>query len=83
METKGNKLFHNIKTKRINMLIPMKGVLKECRSLLLKMVIDSTTHVPQVASNLDQLCNVQVMFGLVGLMSLLTTIHSLVKFAQL
>jgi len=47
------------------------------------MVIDSTTHVPQATSNLDQLCDVQMMFGLADLMPLLTIIHSFVKFAQL
>jgi len=83
METKGNKLLHNIKTKWISMLNPMKGVLEKYHSLLLEMVIYSTIHVPQAAGNLDQLCDVQVMFGLAGLMPLLTIVHSLVKFAQL
>jgi hypothetical protein len=51
-------------------------------TLLLKMTIDSTI-LPQATNNLDQLCDVQVMFGLVNIMLLLTTIHSFIKFAQL
>jgi hypothetical protein len=51
-------------------------------TLLLKMTIDSTI-LPQSTNNLDQLCDVQVMFGLVNIMLLLTTIHSFIKFAQL
>jgi hypothetical protein len=60
----------------------MKGVLENYRSLLLKMVIDSTSHVPQATSNLDELCDVQVMLGLAVLMPLLTTVHSLINFDQ-
>jgi len=42
------------------MLSPLKHVLEEYRPLLMKMVVDSTI-VTLVASNVDQLCDVQVM----------------------
>jgi len=45
------------------MLSPLKHVLEEYQPLLMKMVIDSTI-VTLVISNLDQLCDVQVMLGL-------------------
>jgi uncharacterized circularly permuted ATP-grasp superfamily protein len=61
METKRNKLLHNIKIWWISMLSPLKHVLEEYRPLLMKMTLDSII-VAQVATNLDQLCDVQVMF---------------------
>jgi len=45
------------------MLSPLKHVLEEYRPLLMKMVIGSTI-VTLVTSNLDQLCDVQVMLSL-------------------
>jgi hypothetical protein len=47
METKGNKLLHNIKTRWISMLSPMKFVFEKYRPLLLKMVIDSQQLCPR------------------------------------
>jgi hypothetical protein len=44
------------------MLSPLKHVLEEYWPLLMKMVVDSTI-VTLVASNVDQLCDVQVMLG--------------------
>jgi hypothetical protein len=51
-------------------------------TLSLKMTKDSTIF-PQATNNLDELCDVKVMFGLVSIMLLLTTIHFFIKFAQL
>jgi hypothetical protein len=45
------------------MLSPLKHVLEEYWPLLMKMVVDSTI-MTLVTSNLDQLCDVQVMLGL-------------------
>ncbi len=61
METKKNKLLHNIKIWQISMLNPLKHVLEEYCPLLMKMRLDSTI-VAQVATNLYQLYDVQVMF---------------------
>jgi hypothetical protein len=43
------------------MLSPLKCVREEYCPLLMKMTLDSTI-VAQVSTNLDQLCDVQVMF---------------------
>ncbi len=42
--------------------------------------LDSTI-VAQATTNLDQLCDVQVMIGLSCLMPMLVIVHSLIKFA--
>jgi hypothetical protein len=65
-----------------NIIILKNEPLYYACTLLLKMKIDSTI-LPQTTNNLDQLCDVQVMFGLVSIMLLLTTIHSFIKFSQL
>jgi uncharacterized circularly permuted ATP-grasp superfamily protein len=61
METKKNKLLHNIKIWWISILSPLKHVLKEYRPLLMKMTLDAII-VTKVATNLNQLCDVQLIF---------------------
>ncbi len=65
-----------------NIIILKSEPLYYAFTLLLKMTIDSRI-LPQATNNLDQLCDVQMMFGLVSIMLLLNTIHSFIKFAQL
>lgn len=48
----------------------------------MKMVVDSTI-VTLVASNVDQLCDVQVMLDFAWLLPMLTIVHSSIKFDEL
>jgi hypothetical protein len=52
METKGNKLFRNVKVQWISMLNLLKHVLEKYYYLLMKIEIDSTI-VTLAASTLD------------------------------
>jgi hypothetical protein len=72
METKGNKLLHNIKTQWISILCPLKHLLEEFHLLLMKMALDSTI-VAQATTNLNQLCDVQMMLRLSYLMPISQT----------
>jgi hypothetical protein len=58
----------------------MECVLEKYCPLLMEIVIDSII-VALVASNLDQLYDVQMMFSLASLLPMLVVVHSLIKFA--
>jgi hypothetical protein len=47
METKGNKILHNIKSRWTSMINPIKRVLPEYYTLLMKMALDVAT-IPYV-----------------------------------
>jgi len=64
------------------MLSLLKCVFKEYYYLLMKMVVDSVT-VALTITNLDQIYDGQVMFGLACILPMLTIVHSIIKFAQL
>ncbi len=61
METKRNKIIYNMKSHWISMLSPMKQVLYEHRSLLMKIALDLIV-VPLDASNLDLLCDMEILW---------------------
>jgi hypothetical protein len=60
----------------------MECVLEKFYLLLMEIIIDSII-MALVASNLDQLYDVQMMFGLASLFPMLVVVHSLIKFAEL
>jgi hypothetical protein len=82
METKGNKLLQNMKYSWISMLSPLKHVLFEYHTLLMKMALDAAT-ITFAKSNLCLLTDVEMLLGLNVVMPLLEAMHSLIKFAQL
>ncbi len=51
-------------------------------TLLVKMTLDSPT-IQQVKLNYENLCDLQVLLGLVCILPLLESIHALIKFAQM
>jgi hypothetical protein len=62
LETKGLKLLQNIKTCWISMLNPLKCVLGEYKSLVVKMQIDALENKP-VRENLDLLCDLELVLS--------------------
>jgi hypothetical protein len=59
-KTKGLKLLHNIKTCWISMLRPLKCVLGEYKSLIVKMHMDMPKN-KLVIESLDMLCNMELI----------------------
>jgi hypothetical protein len=62
LETKGLKLLWNLKTCWILMLSPLKCVLGEYKSLVVKMHIDAPKN-KLARENLDLLCDLELVFG--------------------
>jgi hypothetical protein len=67
VETERQPILRNIETQWIPMLLLTKKVLSEYRTLVLNMHQDSTI-IPQVAHNLQLMCDLEVMLGLFCLM---------------
>jgi hypothetical protein len=97
MQSKGLKILKNITTRWISMLAPAVRVMNEYKVLLVKMAMDSKPHerdengkkVPKdkkllklAKKNLTLLSDIQILLGLSGLLPLLRSVHSLMKFAQ-
>jgi hypothetical protein len=82
METEGNKILRDIKTRWISMISLVKHVLFEYCTFLMKMALDA----PTIASTKSKLClliNVKTLLGLNVSMPLLEVVHSLIKISQL
>jgi len=82
METKGNKIFHNIKTRWNSMMSPIKWMLSKYHILVVKMAL-YVALIPYAQSNIFLFTNVETLLGLNAMMPLLEALHSLIKFAQL
>ncbi len=80
VETKGLKVFQNVKTKWINMLAPLKWVGKEFKTLIVKMVANNG-FVEATKTNLVNLCDVGTISGIPCILSMLESINALIKFA--
>jgi hypothetical protein len=63
------------------MLSPTKRVMLKYRYLLVKMVKDYV-EILVAQINFDFMCEIVVIFNFVGLLSLLETMHILIKFPQ-
>jgi hypothetical protein len=63
VETKGLKVFQNVKTRWINMLAPLKKVGKRYKTLIAKMAIDSGI-VKVTKANLGNSCDVGTILSL-------------------
>jgi hypothetical protein len=63
------------------MLSPFRLVLQEYYQLLLKMAFDNLT-IQVIASNLENIVNVETFLNLVCIILLLITIKNLIKLAQ-
>ncbi len=81
MQIKGNKILQNVKTKWISMLSLAKKVMAKYKTLLVKVALDSPTN-QQAKMNYENLCDFQVLLGLVCILPLLEFVHAFIKFAQ-
>jgi hypothetical protein len=81
LETKGLKLICNVKTRWISMLSLAKRILAEYKTLVVKMH-DDLHIVATTKTNLQYLCDIEVVMGLACIMLLLESIHVLIKFVQ-
>jgi hypothetical protein len=79
LETKGLKLFCNVKAMWISMLSLMKKVFVEYKTLMVHMNND-LNHVVATKTNLEYLCDVEVVMGLMCIMPMLKVVHALIKF---
>jgi hypothetical protein len=82
METKRNKILHNVKIRWISMLSLAKKVLAKYGTLLMKRAMDCPTN-HQVELNYEHLCDLQTLLGLASNLLLLESIHVFIKFAQM
>ncbi len=80
METKGNKILHNVKIQWISMLNPAKRMMAKYRTLLVKMGMDYNTNQPR-KFNYEYLSDLQILLGLVCILPMLKSMHVLIKFA--
>jgi hypothetical protein len=84
METKGNKILRNIKTRWISMLAPSIRVMNEYRTLIAKLERDSKAKkAPKITTDcFEHLCDVQIVLGLSCIMPMLRAVSNLMKYAQ-
>ncbi len=80
METKGNEILQNIKTRWISMLNLVKCVLFKNCILYMKMTLNATIVI-FAKSNLCLLTDLEMLLGLNVVMPLLEVVHFLIKFA--
>jgi hypothetical protein len=81
VETSGLKILGSVRTRWINMLEPLKRVLSEYKTLIVKMSKDATEE-SKAAHNLMLLCDVSTLLALPSLLPLLESVNSLITFSQ-
>jgi hypothetical protein len=74
LQTKGNKILCNVKTRWISMLNPTRCVMSKYKMLMLKMV-KYNMEVVIAKSNFELLSNVSLFLALACLLLLLETTH--------
>jgi len=79
LETKGLKLLHNVKAMWISMLSLMKRLFVEYQTLMVHMNND-LNYVVATKTNLEYLCDVEVVMGLMCIIPMLKVVHVLIKF---
>ncbi len=63
LETKGGKIFYNVKTWWISMLAPTKSVLQEYKTLIVKVANDNLGNAT-AKNNYELLCDCDTILGL-------------------
>jgi hypothetical protein len=81
VETSGLKILQNVGTRWISMLEPLKRVLGEYKTLIVKMAQDAAEE-SKAAHNLRLLYDVHILLALPCLMPLLESMNQLILFAQ-
>jgi len=87
METKRNKMLHNVETHWISMRSPAQRIMGEYRMLLVKMDVDIEATVGSksnaaVAANFDQLSDVDILLSLACFIPIVNIVHCLIKLTQ-
>jgi hypothetical protein len=93
VETKGLSILRNVKTRWISLLEPLKRVLGEYKTLIVKMYEDAVVKQPEMTvkqtaaresarSNYDLLCDVGTLLALSCILPLLESVNSLMKFSH-
>jgi hypothetical protein len=93
VETEGLRMLRNVKTRWISLLEPLRRVMGEYKTLIVKMCEDAAVKEPaltpkQAASresarhNCDLLCDIGTLLALPCVLPLLECVNDLMKFAQ-
>ena len=84
LESNGKKILQNIKIRWISMLSPLKRVLSEYRTLLVKMYSAHLVKptIPAAKVNYELMVDIKCLLTLTAVLSLLETVKALVVFAQ-
>jgi hypothetical protein len=77
----GLNFFLNVKIQWISMVEPLKHVMEEYKTLIVKMSQDNV-FVAQAKLNLDLLCDLHRLLGLFCLLPLLEVVNALINFVQ-
>jgi hypothetical protein len=80
VETAGQRILRNVKTRWISCLEPMKRVMLEYKALVLKMYLDSTS-LASAKANLNLLCKIELLLGLACILPMLEALNYLLKFS--
>jgi hypothetical protein len=81
MEISGLKILQNVTTRWISLLEPLKRVLDEYKTLIVKMAQDSAEE-SKTTLNLRLLCDVHTLLALPCLMPMLESVNQLIEFAH-
>jgi hypothetical protein len=81
VETAGQRILKNIKTRWISCLEPVKRVLSEYRALVLKMHMDAPS-LATAKANLNLLCEIELLLGMTCILPMLEALNYLMKFSQ-
>jgi hypothetical protein len=71
----------NVKTYWVSMLNPLKCVMAEYKSLIMKMHSNQDKN-KYVCDNLELLCDLELILSLPCVMLILEVVHSFIKYAQ-
>jgi hypothetical protein len=84
LESKGRKILQNIKTRWISMLSPLKRVLVEYHTLLVKMYYDHLVKptIMTIKVNYELMADIKCLLTLATVLSLLEAVKALVVFGQ-
>ncbi len=78
LNTKGNKILRSVQTRQ---LFPCKQVVVKYKTLIAKMSKDQIEN-EATRSNLQKLLDLELIFGLHSILSLLELVHNLIKYTQ-
>jgi hypothetical protein len=81
VETAGQQILRNVKTRWISCLEPVKRVMSEYKALVLKMHMDSSS-LATAKANLNLLCEIELLLGLACILPMLEALNYLIKFSQ-